>query len=70
MKAEELLSNEQNTVKLNGQEVRKGTIGSFMLNCQVIIQGSNDTQVKEDLKKQTTFLKQIGFFDIGVLVEK
>jgi len=41
MKAEELLSNEQNTVKLNGQEVRKGTIGSFMLNFQAIIQGSS-----------------------------
>jgi hypothetical protein len=45
MKAEELLPEEQNIVNLNGQQVRKGTIGSFLLNCEAIVKGNKDFQL-------------------------
>ncbi len=64
MKAEELLPEEQNIVNLNGQQVRKGTIGSFLLNCEAIVKGNKDFQIIDDLKEQALVLEKIGFFDI------
>lgn len=68
MKAEELLPDNQNQVIINGQEIRKGSIGAFLLNCKTVI--NLDKSSKEyraamsNIKEQALLLEKIGLFEV------
>ncbi|MFL9836220.1 hypothetical protein ABS768_01845 [Flavobacterium sp. ST-75] len=68
MKAEELLPDNQNQVTINGQEIRKGSIGAFLLNCKTVInldKNSNEYKTAmSNIKEQALLLEKIGLFEV------
>jgi adenylate cyclase class IV len=68
MKPEDILKENENFVTIQGQEIRKGSIGAFMENCKIINQDNQSSEeyktAIEDIKEQAGLLKKIGLFDI------
>lgn len=68
MKAEEILPDNQNQVTINGQEIRKGSIGAFLLNCKAVIdldKNSNEYKATMNtIKEQALLLEKIGLFEV------
>ena len=68
MKAEELLPDNQNQITINGQEIRKGSIGAFLLNCKAVMKlDKNSNEYKttmNTIKEQALVLEKIGLFEV------
>lgn len=67
MKAEDILPDNQDFVKIQGHEIRKGSIGAFMLTCKTLLEHNEDSKeykmALEDIESQVPLLNKIGLFD-------
>ena len=67
MKASEILPDEQNTTKINGITIRKGSVGAFLANWRVLQDASRANEhasAKADLLELLPALKELGLFEV------
>ncbi len=68
MRAEDILSDQQNQRLFQGVTVRKGTVGAFLANARVLIEAGTDApaqaQAERDIVEDLPALRALGLFDV------
>lgn len=68
MQAEDILSDAQNTIEVDGKKLRKGSVAAFLANCQILQSAEPDSKAYEqalnDARTLLPILHTLKLFEI------